>query len=149
MYAATRVGPSGRVIGIDLNPHRGALPKNAEIRVGDIYATDPGELGGLGTFDVVMSDMAPHTIGQRSADQYRSYELFMRALTIARVMLRPGGNFVGKIFQGAEFDDARKAVAESFETVRIIRPKATREVSYEIFIAGLGYRGAPAAPPPA
>lgn len=140
MYAAERVGPQGSVLGLDLNPHRGALPPNAEIRVLDAFAASDEELGGAASYDVVISDMAPKTTGQRSLDQYRSFELFMRALEIATRVLRPGGSFVGKIFQGAEFDDARKAVRESFETEKIIRPKATRDVSYEVFLLGLKRR---------
>ena len=93
-----------------------------------------------GPFDVVISDMAPKTSGQRHADQYRSYELVMRALELTRTVLKPGGTFVAKIFQGAEFEDARNAVREVFEKVRIIRPKATRNESYEVFLVGLSFR---------
>ncbi len=139
MYAAEKVAPAGSVLGFDLDPHRGALPRNADIRVLDVFAATDEELGGVG-YDVVISDMAPKTTGQRSLDQYRSFELFMRALDVATRVLVPGGSFVGKIFQGAEFDDARKAVRASFETEKIIRPKATRDVSYEIFLVGLKRR---------
>ena len=138
MYAAKRVGPSGRVLGIDLNDHEVTLPAHAEIRVLDVFAVDPEMLGG--PFDVVISDMAPKTSGQRHADQYRSYELFMRALGLGTSVLEPGGHFVGKIFQGQEFEDARNAVREAFGKVRVIRPKATRDESYEVFLVGLGRR---------
>lgn len=142
MYAAKRVGPSGRVLGIDLDDHEVTLPAHAEIRVLDAFAVDPEMLGG--PFDIVISDMAPKTSGQRHADQYRSYELFMRALELATSVLEPGGHFVGKIFQGQEFEDARNAVREAFGKVRIIRPKATRDESYEVFLVGLGRRDATA-----
>jgi 23S rRNA (uridine2552-2'-O)-methyltransferase len=84
--------------------------------------------------------MAPKTSGQRHADQYRSYELVMRALELTKTVLEPGGTFVAKIFQGAEFEDARNAVREVFSKVRIIRPEATRDESYEVFLIGLGFR---------
>ena len=84
--------------------------------------------------------MAPKTSGQRHADQYRSYELVMRALELTRTVLEPGGTFVAKIFQGAEFGDARNAVREVFGKVRVIRPEATRNESYEVFLVGLGFR---------
>jgi 23S rRNA (uridine2552-2'-O)-methyltransferase len=93
-----------------------------------------------GPFDLVVSDMAPKTSGQRHADQYRSYELVMRALQLTKAVLEPGGAFVAKIFQGAEFEDARNAVREVFGKVRIIRPEATRDESYEVFLVGLGFR---------
>ncbi|MEM7136639.1 MAG: RlmE family RNA methyltransferase [Myxococcota bacterium] len=137
LYAANRVGPTGRVIGIDIQAPDVALPAHAEIRVLDAFAVDPSELGG--PFDVVLSDMAPKTSGQRHADQYRSFELYMRALNVATQVLVPGGSFVGKIFQGQEFDEARKATREAFTQTRILRPNATRHESYELFLLGKGH----------
>ncbi|MEM7436614.1 MAG: RlmE family RNA methyltransferase, partial [Myxococcota bacterium] len=137
LYAANRVGPTGRVVGIDIQPPDVALPSHAEIRVLDAFAVDPAELGG--PFDVVLSDMAPKTSGQRHADQYRSFELYMRALNVATKVLVPGGSFVGKIFQGQEFDEARKATREAFTQTRILRPSATRDESYELFLLGQGH----------
>lgn len=149
MYAAERVGPTGRVLGFDLTPFEGALPPNAEIRQGDAFAITLEELRALEEepFDLVMSDMAPATTGQKHLDQYRSYELVMRALAIALDVLRPGGSFVAKIFQGPDFDDAKKAVQAAFEKTRIIRPKAVRSESYEVFLVGQGKRAPGNAPP--
>ncbi len=138
LYAAERVGPSGRVLGIDVSDHEATLPSHAEIRTLDAFAVDPETLGG--PFDVVTSDMAPKTSGQRHADQYRSYELFIRALELAGSVLKPGGHFVGKIFQGPEFEDARNALRAVFGKVRVIRPEATRDESYEVFLVGIGRR---------
>jgi 23S rRNA (uridine2552-2'-O)-methyltransferase len=140
LYAAEKVGPSGRVLGLDLNDPEIALPPHAEIRTLDAFEADPATLGG--PFDLVISDMAPKTSGQRHADQYRSYELVMRALELAKTVLQPEGTFVAKIFQGAEFEEARNALREVFGKVRIIRPKATRDESYEVFLVGLGFRQA-------
>jgi 23S rRNA (uridine2552-2'-O)-methyltransferase len=128
------------VLGIDLKDPEVALPPQAEIRTLDAFEVDPDELGG--PFDLVISDMAPKTSGQRHADQYRSYELVMRALDLAKNVLRPGGTFVAKIFQGAEFEDARSAIRNSFGKVRIIRPEATRDESYEVFLVGTDFRSA-------
>jgi len=138
LYAAERVGASGRVLGIDLHDPEVSLPPQAEIRAVDAFEVDPESLGG--PFDVVISDMAPKTSGQRHADQFRSYELVMRALELTKTVLKPGGAFVAKIFQGAEFADARNAVREVFGKVRIIRPEATRDESYEVFLVGLGFQ---------
>jgi 23S rRNA (uridine2552-2'-O)-methyltransferase len=138
LYAAQRVGSTGRVLGIDLEEPEVELPPHAEILTLDAFAADPASLGG--PFDVVISDMAPKTSGQRHADQYRSYELVMRALELAKVVLVPGGAFVAKIFQGAEFEQARTAIRAVFDKVRVIRPEATRDESYEVFLVGLGFR---------
>lgn len=126
------------MLGLDLNDPEVALPPQAEIRALDAFEVAPETLGG--PFDLVISDMAPKTSGQRHADQYRSFELVMRALELAKAVLKPEGTFVAKIFQGAEFDDARSAIREVFGKVRIIRPKATRDESYEVFLVGLGFR---------
>lgn len=136
LYAATRVGPKGKVLGLDIKPHVGALPMNAEIVVKDVFTVTAADFGGRGAFDLVISDMAPNTTGNRALDQYRSFELFMHALSIATRVLSAGGSFVGKIFQGTDFPEAQKAVQKAFETARVIRPEATRDVSYEVFLVG-------------
>ena len=141
-YAADRVGREGKVVGIDIQAPRGAAPPGAEMRQGDVTSIGAEELGGPSSFDVVLSDMAPSTSGHRHLDQARSFQLFMHALRIAREVLAPGGAFVGKIFQSGDFPEAKTAVAESFETARVIRPEATRTESYEVFLVGLGFRGA-------
>ncbi len=137
LYTAKEIAPNGKVIGYDLKECTIALPKNAELRVGDVTELDESELG---RFDVVLSDMAPNTSGKRDLDMYRSYELYVTALEIAERLLKPGGNFVGKIFQGAEFEEARAKTRALFEKVRIIKPKAVRSESYELFLVGLKRR---------
>lgn len=139
-YAAERVGDEGRVVAVDLADMRVALPKNVVFLQHDVYALTPEVLAATGApteFDVVLSDMAPKTSGQRVRDQFLSYELYLRAVTLTDTWLVRGGSFAGKIFQGAELEDARKATAERFEQVKIVKPKASRSESYEIFLVGL------------
>ena len=138
LYAAKMVGPQGRVLGIDLQEQRTGLPPHASFRIGDMYEETVESLGG--PFDVVLSDMAPDTSGQRDADMYRSYELVLGALRLAEGTLVPGGKFVAKIFQGPEYEDARAQLRKSFDKVRTLRPKATKDVSYEVFLVGLGFK---------
>lgn len=138
-YAAEKVQREGRVLGIDLTPFKGELPPNAEMREGDALEIDPSALGGPASFDVVLSDMAPSTTGHRFTDQARSEELFLRALAVAESLLAPGGAFVGKIFQGGDFQNMKEEVRRRFTTVRIVRPKATRKESYEVYLCGLGF----------
>ena len=139
LYAAKKVGAKGRVLSIDLKDHEGPMPPNVDFRVGDAREQSVEDRGG--PFDVVLSDMAPKTTGQRSLDQYRSFELYMTALHIAERTLKPGGAFVGKLFQGAEFEEAREAVRAAFAKAKVVRPKATRDESYEIFLCGLERQG--------
>lgn len=135
-YAAEKIGPGGNLVGLDIQEFKGKLPPHAQILHRDVFTFDPTEFAPR---DLVMSDMAPSTSGARSLDQYRSYELFMRALQIATEVLSPGGSFVGKIFQGAEFEEARKSVRQHFSEVKIVKPKATRSESYEVFLVGLKF----------
>jgi 23S rRNA (uridine2552-2'-O)-methyltransferase len=139
-YAAQRVGREGKVVGIDLNPPRIGLPPHVSFQALDVFKLDALAELGPHSFDVVMSDMAPHTSGQRHRDQFGSYELYMRALEIAGQVLAEGGAFVGKIFQGAELEQARSATRERFKNVRLIKPDASRAESYEIFLVGLGLK---------
>jgi 23S rRNA (uridine2552-2'-O)-methyltransferase len=136
-YAASVVGPKGYVLGLDLQPFRGVLPSHAEIRQADLLAASASDFAPPESFDVVVSDMAPATTGQRHVDQYRSFELFMHALAWADELLRPKGCFVGKIFQGPEFQEARKAMSERFSSHRIVKPEASRAESYEVFLVGI------------
>jgi 23S rRNA (uridine2552-2'-O)-methyltransferase len=138
LYAAQRVGREGKVVGLDLNPTRIALPPHVTCQTVDIFAFQPREHFGCDAFDVVLSDMAPHTSGQRHRDQFGSFELYMRALEVASEVLVVGGSFVGKIFQGAELEQARAATRARFESTRIVKPEASRSESYEIFIVGTG-----------
>ena len=99
---------------------------------------ETGPMAELAPYDVVLSDMAPNTTGDKATDQIRSHQLFMRALELATDLLRPGGSFVGKLFMGGQFSEARDAVRARFATARTMRPQAVRGVSYEIFLVGLG-----------
>jgi len=146
LYAGQHVGPSGKVLGVDLKPLNLALPANVEFHVGDALTLDNEALAAFAPYDVVLSDMAPSTTGVRFTDQSRSYELFVRALDVAAALLRPGGTFVGKIFMGEDLPAARAKVRELFEKERLIRPEGTRSQSYELFVIGERRRAAGDAP---
>jgi 23S rRNA (uridine2552-2'-O)-methyltransferase len=146
-YAAERVGPKGVVIGADLQPVTVPLPPQAHTIVGDAFALSPETLRDGGPpFDLVLSDMAPKTTGIPSADAARSAELALRALDLARAVLRPGGDLLVKVFQGAQLPDVRKAYAVVFERVTLEKPAASRSESVEIFLLGRSLRPATAAP---
>jgi 23S rRNA (uridine2552-2'-O)-methyltransferase len=142
LYLARGVGPGGFVLAVDLQPLRVGLPANARFLQGSCF--DLGaELAAAGPFDLVVSDMAPSTIGDRGTDQYRSFELFSGAVDLAVAHGRPGSDFAGKIFQGPSFEEARARLRGLYVETRIIRPKATRAESYEVFLVGLGLQSGP------
>ena len=99
-------------------------------------------LGELPAFDVVLSDMAPDTSGIRSLDQARSEALFERALEIAMLTLAPGGNFVGKLFQGPDFKKLIDDVRSKFDVGKTAKPASSRQISIEQYVIGKGVRGA-------
>lgn len=134
-YASQHVGERGVVVAVDLEPLRVGAP-NVRCVQRDIALLTEDDLFGIAAFDVVLSDMAPHTSGQKNRDQYRSFELYMSALRAAERWLSPGGHFVGKIFQGPDFEQARAATRALLGNARIFKPDASRSESYEIFLAG-------------
>ncbi len=107
----------------------------------DILSLDPDRLlHEIGERDLVISDLAPGTTGVKSSDAARSAELVRSALVIARILLRPGGHFLCKVFEGEDIQDLRREIAESFEKVRSIRPKAVRKGSREIYLLATSLR---------
>jgi 23S rRNA (uridine2552-2'-O)-methyltransferase len=140
MYAAQKIGGHGRLLAIDLKPLEIALPSWAKAVEGDALSLDNEALATFAPYDVVLSDMAPNTSGNRLSDQARSFDLFMRALAVAEALLRPGGSFVGKIFMGEDLPRARAEVRRHFASERLMRPEGTRSVSYEIFVLGVDKR---------
>jgi 23S rRNA (uridine2552-2'-O)-methyltransferase len=140
LYAAERIGAQGKLLAVDLSPLAQAPPGTVTFRQGDALSIDNTDLALFAPYDLVLSDMAPSTTGTREADQARSFELFIRALDVAGALLRPGGKFVGKIFMGPDFPEAKKRVKALFDAERTIRPEGTRDSSFEIFVVGLGRR---------
>jgi len=140
MYAARKIGPSGRLLAVDLEPLNVALPSWAEFVQGDALSLANEDLGRFAPYDVVLSDMAPRTTGNRVTDQARSFELFMRALAVAATLGVRGGAFVGKIFMSDDLPAARAELRKHYGVERLFRPEGTRAASTEIFVAGMEKR---------
>ena len=133
-YASSVVGPEGALVGIDRTPLDKPIP-GANIIVGNVFEVNAIDLRGeLEAFDVVLSDMAPDTSGVRSMDQARSEALFERALEIAELTLAKGGHFVGKLFQGPDWQRLLKRAREGFGEVRTMKPESSRRESIEQYV---------------
>jgi 23S rRNA (uridine2552-2'-O)-methyltransferase len=140
-YAAARVGEDGLVVGIDRRTVEIALPSWTHSRVTDVEALRPEDLvSEFGPFDVVLSDLAPQTSGDRATDQYRSEVLTGRALDVARGALRPGGHFAAKVFVGGGFKALLDETRGAFSEVKAYHPKATRAGSTEQYVVGRGMK---------
>ncbi|XKH00795.1 23S rRNA (uridine(2552)-2'-O)-methyltransferase RlmE [Marinobacter nauticus] len=91
--------------------------------------------------DLVVSDMAPNLSGINVADQASSMYLVELALDMARQVLKPGGCFVAKVFQGVGYDEYLKDVRTSFNKVLIRKPDASRARSREVYVVAKGFKG--------
>lgn len=139
-YAAEQVGPKGSVVGIDRVESQAPAPHVCTL-VGDVYETPMEALDseGLG-FDLVMSDMAPDTTGMASTDQARSAALAERALELAEALLKPGGAFVAKVFQGPDVQGLLGRARRGFTKAKLARPAAIRKQSSEIYLVATGWQ---------
>ena len=139
--AAAVVGPAGRVWAVDLLPME-AIP-GVEFVLGDFTSAETrtrlAESIGTEKVDLVMSDMAPNISGNRVVDQARTMGLLDEALELAREVLRPGGHFLMKAFQGEGIEQLRSTLRAEFGTVKLLKPKASRAESREIYLLARNY----------
>jgi len=130
------------LVGVDLLPVDPLPP--AQILQMDF--TDP-ECGPLlisllgGAPDAVLSDMAPNTVGHRRTDHLRIMGLIEAAADFAISVLRPGGTFVAKAFQGGETSQVMTLLKQNFSDVKNFKPKASRADSSEVFLVATGFKG--------
>ncbi|MCK9631911.1 MAG: RlmE family RNA methyltransferase [Methanoregula sp.] len=130
-----------RVVGIDLNPI--AVLKGVETIVGDL--NDPEVLEQvrslLDVVNVVLCDAAPKLSGHKSYDQARIIELNEQALAFACKVLKQGGNFAVKSFQGTDFPELYAMTKEHFYSVKTCITKSTRKGSTELYIVAKNFKG--------
>jgi len=135
-YAAKLLGAKGQIFALDILPME-PLPGVTFIE-GDFR--DEAVLGQLKALlgdrpiDLVMSDMAPNISGVGVVDQARTMYLVELAVEFARDMLRPGGTFVSKVFQGEGFDALVLSLRKDFAKVSVRKPKASRPRSREVYL---------------
>lgn len=140
------VGKKGKVVAVDILPMEPLPDENYRFFQEDLSLPSlPGLiLGFLGRkADAVVSDAAPNTSGIAFTDQARSADLVRVVFSLARMTLKGGGIFLAKIFEGQEADAVFKELKEEFETVRRIRPAATRKESFELYLLARGFRKGP------
>lgn len=139
---APLLGSKGRLIASDILP-MDPVP-HVDFILGDFTEQDifdqiMAALEGADV-DLVMSDMAPNISGVDAADQAASMYLVELALDMATQVLKPGGNFVTKVFHGEGYEDYLKALRTHFEKVVVRKPEASRSRSREVYVVGKGRR---------
>jgi len=141
-YVTEKLKGRGRIVAIDLLP-MDALP-DVEFIQGDIHDDKVFEelLRSVGAdgVDLVMSDIAPNITGTRVVDQPRSMYLVELALDLARRVLKSGGSFVCKVFQGEGIDEFVIDIRRSFKRVKVMKPRASRAGSREVYLVARNYQ---------
>jgi 23S rRNA (uridine2552-2'-O)-methyltransferase len=141
--AVARVGRQGMVVGIDLNP-TDPVP-GASLLQGDFRDPTTAEHIGAalgGPADLVLSDMAAPATGHAATDHLRIVALAEDAFALAATILKPGGTFVAKVFQGGAEGDLLAALKLAFAEVRHAKPAASRAESAETYVVAKGFRDA-------
>ena len=140
--ALQAVGPTGQVLGVDLETRLRLEAPGFTYLQGDLEAEDTQARirdSLPGPADVVLSDMAPSTSGIKFRDQLRSAALARQAWAVARAILKKGGHLVIKIFPGEELAPLKKELKGHFRRVQEYSPAATRKTSNELYLVALGF----------
>jgi len=95
-----------------------------------------------GPADVVLTDMAAPTTGHRATDHIRTIALVEIALEVALDTLKPGGTFVGKVFQGGSSTELLARLKKAFREVKHVKPPASRSESVELYVVAAGFKAA-------
>jgi 23S rRNA (uridine2552-2'-O)-methyltransferase len=141
--ASELVGDRGRVVASDILPMDSLA--GVDFIQGDF--TDEAVLAqilaalGDAPADLVISDMAPNMSGMSGIDQPAAMYLVELALDMVRQVLKPGGSFLVKVFQGEGFDAYLADVRQSFSKVVTRKPEASRARSREVYLLGTGFKG--------
>lgn len=135
-YAAARIASTGRLLAVDLqqmDPIPGVRFIQGDFTDSTVREQLVAALDGSQA-DLVMSDMAPNITGNRAVDQPRAMHLAEEALEFACEVLERKGSFLVKLFQGEGFEAFVSRTRERFGSVRIIKPKASRPESREMYL---------------
>ena len=140
--AASTLGPSALVVGIDRTPIDPLPQSQIELYCADVF--DDQALQSVfaqtgQSFDLVLSDMAPKLSGIVELDRSQCESLAMRALSIASRCLNPGGKLVVKVFKSPESEQFVKSVRPLFNSVKRVELDATRSTSSEFYVVALGF----------
>jgi 23S rRNA (uridine2552-2'-O)-methyltransferase len=137
------VGDKGTVIASDIlamDPIAGVTFVEGDFTEQSVYDEIIMALNGRKA-DLVISDMAPNMSGNPAIDQPKSMYLVELALDMSRHILKPGGSFLAKVFQGEGFDELLRETRSSFVKVQSRKPGASRSRSREVYQLATGFKG--------
>jgi 23S rRNA (uridine2552-2'-O)-methyltransferase len=133
--ASELVGPSGLVVGVDIAPIH---LKEENIQTIKMDVNDPGMPARVlaltkGRADVILSDLSPSVSGVWELDQTRQVELTLRVLDLCAELLKDGGSAFFKLFEGERSQEVRDRFRRDFDSVRVVKPAASRSASSELY----------------
>lgn len=132
-----------RIVGVDLLEVQNLTDTRFTFIQGDITEeqTINRVLEACPGYDCVISDAAPNTSGSKLLDHVNSVELVRIIWEFSRTVLKKGGNFACKVFEGEDRDALVKAIKKEFDFCKILRPEATRKSSFEMYVVFKGFKG--------
>lgn len=140
---AERIGDQGMIVASDIlemDPVPGVTFLKGDFTEESVLEDMLAALEGRAV-DLIVSDMAPNMSGQAAIDQPGAMYLVELALDLTGRILRPGGDFLVKVFQGEGFDDYLGDMRRRFDRVMTRKPEASRARSREVYLLGRGFRG--------
>lgn len=138
-----KIGGQGRLVAIDLlpiEPIKGAIIFEMDFLDEEAPQKIKDALGDKA--DVVLSDMAPNTVGHQQTDHLRIIAVVEAAVLFATEILKPGGTFVAKVFQGGAGAELLTMLKKSFASVKHVKPPSSRAGSSEMFVVAQGFKDA-------
>jgi len=138
------IGPQGMVVGIDILPLKALPQKNIFTIQGDIRETDVADLcvqHAPRGFNVITCDISPNLSGIREVDDKNMGELYDSVREFITKGLKAGGNFVLKAFYSDNFKETKSDLTNLFKSVSVFKPVASRNISSEIYLVGMGKKG--------
>ncbi len=131
-YMLNKILKTGSVVGVDILPNSFAHQRFKFI-LGDIKEIDISAFDDI-LFDVVVSDAMPNTTSDKETNHFRSISLCRSIFELAKDVLKDGGHFFIKVFDGKDLQDFKKELNEYFESVNVFKPKSSRDESREVFL---------------
>ncbi len=137
-YVLKATNGNAKIIALDIKPLNQSFDKRVSFIEQDVLSFESDEiLKHVDYLDVVLSDMAPNTSGDKELDSYRSIELSRKVMEIGNDLLRKGGTLVCKVFQGSEYKEFYDELRSSYQNLRTFKPQSSRKESKEIYLVGL------------
>ena len=139
--ASEAVGEGGLVVGVDLVkvslPNENVVSIQSDVKSPELVAILERTLPRKA--DVVLSDLSPQVMGTWDLDHYRQVELTFAATGLMDRFIRKRGNAMLKVFDGERFGEIRSELSKRFQVVHVMKPRASRRASSELYLVCLGY----------